>query len=187
MWWVGLWRCRRGLINRRGWDHVVRESCCFITICLIRTNKCGAAAEAPRSKSPDRTPRLLFTFCAFFTAVLSPSVFAATQTRQPGEPDRGVPPQTEAPPGVWVLRPHGAHRAGPPSQGVSCVLLSSERLAGQCRCLLVFLWHAILITCSKSLIKWTHSCNKVKQSRIRVISLRFFFFTAAWAHSNVLQ
>lgn len=127
--WVGLRRCQRELISRRGWDHVVRESSRFITICLIRTNKCWAAAEALCSKSPDKTPRLLFALW-FYLCVFALSVFfAATQTRQPGEPDRGVPPQTEAPPGVWVLRPHGAHRAGPPPQGVSCVLLSNVSCA----------------------------------------------------------
>lgn len=44
---------------------------------------------------------------------------AATETRQPGESDRGVPAQTEASPGVRVLRSHGPQRAGPPSQRVS--------------------------------------------------------------------
>lgn len=72
--WVGLRRCQRELINRRGWDHVVRESSRFITICLIRTNKCWAAAEALCSKSPDKTPRLLFAL-GFYLCVFALSVF----------------------------------------------------------------------------------------------------------------
>lgn len=129
--WAGLWRCRRELINRRGWDHVVRESSRFITICLIRTNKCPSSCRGAQLRGSCLPSGFI---CVFFCPLC---FFAATQTRQPGEPDRGVPPQTEAPPGVWVLRPHGAHRAGPPPQGVSCALLSSERLSAQWRCLLV--------------------------------------------------
>lgn len=45
-------------------------------------------------------------------------VSAATETRQPGESDRGVSAQTEAAPRVRVLRPHRPQRAGPPSQRV---------------------------------------------------------------------
>ena len=60
-----------------------------------------------------------------FTPLFSPppGVSAATETRQPGESDRGVPAQTEAAPGLRVLRPHGAQRAGPPSQRVRVHLL----------------------------------------------------------------
>lgn len=46
------------------------------------------------------------------------SVCAATETFQPGESDRSVSTQTEASPGVRVLRSHRPQRAGPPSQRV---------------------------------------------------------------------
>lgn len=40
------------LINRRGWDGVVRESGHFITICLIRTNSAEQLLRWLRSNSP---------------------------------------------------------------------------------------------------------------------------------------
>lgn len=78
-------------------------------VCLLRTSRRwfsplnGCAGELVLVK--------LYFFVSFCFS-------AATETRQPGESDRGVPAQAEAPPRVRVLRPHGPQRAGPPSQRV---------------------------------------------------------------------
>ncbi len=69
---------------------------------------------------------LLFRVFAVFFYSLSLSllcgrghdVTAATQTPQPGQLDRSLSPQEEAPSRVRVLRPHGAQRVGETSARV---------------------------------------------------------------------
>jgi hypothetical protein len=48
-----------------------------------------------------------------------PLLISATQAPQPGQPPGSLPEEAEASPGVRVLRPHGASRAGSVSEGVS--------------------------------------------------------------------
>lgn len=97
-------------------------------------------------KQPVRTARMTLisdsvrtkmTGTALFLLELRPSrlrlttlhlLLSATQASQPRQPPGSLPQEAAASPGVRVLRPHGASRAGQISEGVSGPPLTRKQM-----------------------------------------------------------